>query len=220
MIFINYIFSIIYSWFEGADFQTKYFNLDIHRINELERKYKTILERARILYTLNRRAMFWAQLAHESGLKPISENLNYSAAGLLKVFPKYFNPITALQYARKPEMIANRVYANRMGNGSEQSGDGWKHRGRGFIQNTGKTQYKNLQYALNTPLLDYPELLLEEPTAMAAAIYFWTQNNLNRHADNDDIKTNTKRINGGLNGIQDRIIKYTILKQKLSAYLN
>jgi putative chitinase len=215
MSFINYIFSIIYTWFESKDFQAKSFNLDIAKIHELEKKYQTRLKKAGILDSKNRRAMFWAQLAHESGLKPINENLNYSAAGLLKIFPKYFNPVTALQYARKPEMIANKVYANRMGNGPELSGDGWKYRGRGFIQNTGKYQYKKLQYALNVPLLDYPELLLDEPTAMVAAIYFWTQNDLNRHADNDDIKTNTKRINGGLNGIQDRIIKYTLLKQKL-----
>jgi putative chitinase len=212
---INSIFYIIYTWFEGSLFQTKSFNLDISKIQELEKKYQTRLKKAGILDSKNRRAMFWAQLAHESGLKPINENLNYSAAGLLKVFPKYFNPVTALQYAKKPEMIANKVYANRMGNGPELSGDGWKYRGRGFIQNTGKYQYRKLQNALSVPLLDYPELLLDEPTAIVAAIHFWTQNDLNRHADNDDIKTNTKRINGGLNGIQDRTIKYTLLKQKL-----
>lgn len=168
---------------------------------ELAKKYKTLLSNNGI-NTQKRLAMFFAQLDHESGLKPISENLNYSADGLLKTFPKYFNSETAKEYARQPQKIANRVYANRMGNGSESSGDGWKFRGRGFIQITGKNNYIACGYANN------PDNLLNEVDAMVSAVWFWNQNNLNKFADLGDVKGCTKVINGGLNGLADRENKY------------
>ena len=168
---------------------------------ELAKKYRTLLNNNGI-NTQKRLAMFFAQLDHESGLKPISENLNYSEEGLLKTFPKYFTKETAKNYARKPEKIANRVYANRMGNGSESSGDGWKYRGRGFIQLTGKENYINAGY------VNKPDLLLNEADAMIVAVWFWTKNKLNSYADKGDVKGATRVINGGTNGLKDREEKY------------
>ena len=106
----------------------------------LQTKYKTLFEKYGLTTKL-RIAHFMAQIEHESGLKPIAENLNYSAQGLMQTFSKYFTTNDSLLFASKPEKIANRVYANRMGNGDEKSGDGWKYRGRGFIQITGKINY-------------------------------------------------------------------------------
>ena len=155
--------------------------------------------------TLNRVAGFIAQCAHESGAFSITkENLNYSAAGLLKIFKKYFTEATAAQYARKPEMIANKVYANRMGNGDEKSGDGWKYRGRGFIQITGKINYFQLANDTDLDCLKNPNLLLEEANAMISALWFWNKAGLNKLADKNDIKGITKRINGGYNGLEHR----------------
>lgn len=172
---------------------------------KLQEKYKTILDNAGINTPL-RLAHFMAQIEHESGLKPISENLNYSAQGLVDTFPKYFkNRIEATPYARKPELIANKVYANRMGNGSEASGEGWKYRGRGFIQITGKENYFRLANDTDLDCLKNPDLLLEEANAMISAIWFWNLRGLNSRADKDEIKSITKRINGGFNGLDHRI---------------
>lgn len=191
-------------------FKPKSFKVDINRILELEEKYKELLENAGILLSKRRRRHFWAQLTHESGLRPVIENMNYSASGLLRVFPKYFNPVTAYRFARKPEAIANRVYANRMGNGNEASGDGWRYRGRGFIQTTGKENYRELvKYGFDC--VSNPDLLLQEKNAMIAAIHFWTKNRLNVIADRDDIEALTRRINGGTNGLLDRKNKYNQL---------
>lgn len=170
---------------------------------ELRKKYRTILAEAEIRGTL-RLANFFGQLHHESALKPVSENLNYSQGALLRVFKKYFSVGNINQYARKPEKIANLVYANRMGNGDEASGDGWKYRGRGFIQLTGKDNYRMLSDATGVDYVDNPDLLLNEADAMMATIWFWQVNRLNELADNDNIGLITKRINGGLNGLEDR----------------
>lgn len=170
---------------------------------ELRNKYKAILDKAGI-NTPFRLAHFFAQLEHESGLKPISENLNYSADGLLRTFPRYFTTAQAREYARKPEAIANRVYANRMGNRAETSGDGWKYRGRGFIQLTGKKNYKALTDYAKVDYVANPDLLLNEADAMISAIWFWSTNNLNRFADKDDATGLTKAINGGTNGLEHR----------------
>jgi len=153
-----------------------------------------------------RKAHFLAQVAHESGgLKYSAENLNYSAQGLRSVFGKYFktNDIAAL-YARKPEKIANRVYADRMGNGNEASGDGWKFRGRGLIQLTGKDNYQQFAKDYGIDCVKNPDLLLEPQFALASACWFWQKRNLNTFADKDDILMVTKRINGGVNGLNDR----------------
>ena len=153
-----------------------------------------------------RKAHFLAQVAHESGgLKYSAENLNYSAQGLRSVFGKYFktNDIAAL-YARKPEKIANRVYADRMGNGNEASGDGWKFRGRGLIQLTGKDNYQQFAKDYGIDCVNNPDLLLDPQFALASACWFWQKRNLNTFADKDDIVMVTKRINGGVNGLNDR----------------
>ncbi|WP_417832769.1 glycoside hydrolase family 19 protein [Terasakiella sp.] len=171
---------------------------------ELAKKYKTLLNKNFVNMPL-RLAHFFAQIHHESNLRAISENLNYSAESLRKVFGKYFPSVeTANKYARNPEAIANKVYANRMGNGSEESGDGWKYRGRGFIQLTGKENYKLLSNATKTNYLENPDLLLNEADAMVAALWFWNIKNLNLYADRDDVKEVTRRINGGYNGLAHR----------------
>ena len=162
---------------------------------------------------------FLAQILHESGnLKYKSENLNYSAKALRSVFPKYFKTDEiANQYARKPEKIANRVYANRMGNGDEASGDGWLRRGRGLIQLTGTNNYKDCSKALNIDLMSNPDLILSNPeVCVKTACWFWNKNNLNELADKDDVKSITKRINGGYNGLDDR---NSILKKAKSVLI-
>lgn len=181
---------------------------------DLHKKYKTLFNSYNVNTPL-RIAHFMAQIDHESGLKPISENLNYSEKGLLKVFGKYFTPNQAKLYARKPEMIANRVYANRMMNDNEQSGDGWKYRGRGFIQITGKQNYLLLSKDTRIDYLNNPDWLLREPDAMISALWYWNKINGNKHADKDDIKTITKLINGGYNGLDDRKVKLTKWKNIL-----
>lgn len=181
----------------------------------LYEKYKTEFSKYKVNTSI-RIAHFMAQIEHESNLKPISENLNYSREGLLKTFPNYFNSKNVDLYVKKPEKIANKVYANRMGNGQESSGDGWKYRGRGFIQLTGLENYKALSISTNTDYKNNPDLLLNEPNAVICALWFWTIKGLNNFADQDDILTITKKINGGLNGLEDRKKKLTKWKHELS----
>ena len=153
-----------------------------------------------------RQAHFLAQVAHESGrLATVEENLNYSAAALQITFKKYFNSTNAVLYARKPEKIANLVYANRMGNGSENSGEGWKYRGKGLIQITGKDNHFACGQALGVDLISHPEMLLVslELAAMSAG-WFWAEHGCNELADNQDVLAITKKINGGTNGLDDR----------------
>lgn len=162
------------------------------------------------IYDINtplRAAHFIAQLAHESGsFKYRYENLNYSAKALRAVFGKYFpTDELAEEYARNPERIANRVYANRMNNGNEASGDGWKYRGRGLIQLTGKENYTKCGDTLKIDLVNKPDLLAQDANAaVAAACWFWDSRKLNGFADQDNIMTITKLINGGYNGLEDR----------------
>ena len=169
----------------------------------LQIKYKSLFEKYEVNTKL-RLAHFFSQISHESGLKPISENLNYSAQGLIQTFSKYFTTTEALIFARKPEKIANRVYANRMGNGDEKSGDGWKYRGRGFIQITGKINYFQLANDTDLDCLKNPDLLLQEANAMISALWFWNKAGLNKLADKNDIKGITRKINGGYNGLEHR----------------
>jgi putative chitinase len=156
--------------------------------------------------TPNRVAAFLAQCAHESGgFKALKENLNYQAASLCRVFPKYFpNMDVANQYAHNQEAIANRVYGGRMGNGPEESGDGFKYCGRGLIQLTGKQNYTKFAESIDTPIEDIPEFLGTFEGAIQSACWFWETNNLNQYADSGDILTMTKRINGGTIGLEDR----------------
>jgi putative chitinase len=160
--------------------------------------------------TPERVAAFLAQCAHESGnFKFLKENLNYKAESLCKVFPKYFPDINlAKDYEKKPEKIANKVYGNRMGNGDESTGDGFRYMGRGLIQLTGKNNYTLFAAAIDTPLEEIPEYLQTFEGAVQSACWFWEQNNLNQWADKKDIMTLTKRINGGTIGLEDRIKHY------------
>ena len=159
--------------------------------------------------TPQRVAAFVAQCAHESGgFRALKENLNYKAATLRKVFPKYFpNDAIANEYANKPNKqaaIANRVYANRMGNGPEESGDGFRYCGRGLIQLTGKENYTWFAASLEIPVEEAAEYLQTFEGAVQSACWFWETNNLNQWADKGDILTLTKRINGGTLGLEDR----------------
>lgn len=164
--------------------------------------------------TPQRVAAFLAQCGHESGGWTVfEENLNYSDKGLNGIFRKYFPTLESTAgYVRQPEKIANKVYANRMGNGPESSGDGWKYRGRGPIQLTGKDNYR----AFAKDMFEDWENLFENPDwvtsdkdfALMSAIWFWNKNKLNVQADSGDIKLMTKKINGGYIGLDDRIKHY------------
>jgi putative chitinase len=167
--------------------------------------------------TVQRVSAFLAQTAHESGgYRAIKENLNYQAASLMRVWPKYFpNMEVANQYAHNPEMIANRAYANRMGNGDEASGDGWKFCGRGLIQLTGKQNYQRYAESLQISLDEASEHLTTFEGCVQSAAWFWEANNLNDLADKGDIVTMTKRINGGTLGLQERTEHYNRALQVL-----
>lgn len=155
-------------------------------------------------------AAFLAQCAHESaGFTAIKENLNYKAASLRKVFPKYFpTDELAEQYAHNQEAIANRVYGNRMGNGDEHSGDGYAYCGRGLIQLTGHDNYKAFADSLSSSMEEIVEFLQTFEGCVQSACWFWETNDLNSLADAGDIKAMTKRINGGYIGLEDRIKHY------------
>jgi putative chitinase len=168
-----------------------------------------------------RLAHFLAQCAHESGgFKFVQENLNYSAQGLMGVFKKYFpNETLAKQFERKPNAIANRVYANRMGNGDFDSGEGSKFKGRGYIQLTGKDNYSAFDKVVSDNILENPDLVATKYPLLSAA-WFWNKNNLNALADKGatdlDVTAITKRVNGGTHGLADRITKFKTFKQLLS----
>ena len=159
-----------------------------------------------------RAAHFFAQTSHETGgFKAFSENLNYSAQGLQGIFGKYFPGTLEESYARQPEKIANRVYASRMGNGDEASGDGWKYRGRGALQLTGKSNYKAFAEYLKKPeLIDTPDLVATT-YAFESAMFFFDRNKLwsicDQGVTDASILALTKRINGGTHGLEDRKAK-------------
>ena len=152
---------------------------------------------------------FLAQCGHESGgFKALVENLNYGSKGLLGTFPKYFNLTTATQYERKPEMIASKVYGGRMGNGDESTKDGWKFRGRGYIQLTGKNNYMAFDKFVTENILENPELVATKYPLMSAA-WFFDKNGLwavcDKGATTEVVTSVTKRVNGGVIGLADRI---------------
>lgn len=185
--------------------------------------------------TPQRIAGFLSQCAHESGgFERLQENLNYSADGMAGIWPKRFavlgpdgKPVKkdgknqpnkfALALHRKPEMIANVVYSGRMGNGPTESGEGWKYRGRGLKQLTGKTNHSNCSKGLGVDLVDNPDLLLEPIYAARSAAWFWSTNKCNVYADAEDIEGLTRRINGGLIGIDDRKKRYASAMRSFSA---
>ena len=175
--------------------------------------WHSAMERCLPDYDINtpqRVAAFMAQCGHESGnFKFLKENLKYRAASLTKVWPKYFpNMDIANQYAGNEEKIANRAYANRMGNGPEESGDGWRFCGRGLIQLTGRNNYQNFADSIETDINDIPAYLATFEGAVQSACWFWETNKLNQWADKGDMLTLTKRINGGTLGLDDRIKHY------------
>lgn len=167
--------------------------------------------------TKARVAAFIAQTGHESlNFTALQENLNYSAKGLTRVWPKKFPPAIAAQYAHKPERIANRAYANRMGNSTEASGDGWRYRGRGLIQLTGKTNYSWFAESIETPLEDIPAYLETFEGAVQSACWYWETNNLNMWVDINDFDGLSDMINRGHKtpnigdaiGYSDRLSRY------------
>ena len=173
--------------------------------------------------TPRRIAAFIAQCAHESGnFNILKENLNYRAETLRKIFPKYFpTDEIAREYASKPnkqEAIANKVYANRMGNGDESTGDGYRYCGRGLIQLTGKENYSWFAASLSISVEEASEFLQTFEGAAQSACWFWETNGLNQFADRDDIVTLTKRINGGTIGLADRQKHYEHAKHVLGAH--
>jgi putative chitinase len=148
---------------------------------------------------------FLAQCAHESaGFTRFRENLKYSEEGLRKTFAKYFDAKTAHEYARKEEKIANRVYANRLGNGNEDSGDGWRYRGRGIIQLTGRSNYKTFGPKVGADLEAHPEDAETPAVAVKVALAYWNDRHLSEKADADDVVGITKGINGGTIGLEER----------------
>jgi putative chitinase len=167
-------------------------------------------------------AAFLAQCAHESGgFKAIKENLNYRPATLLALFKKYFDQPTAERYCAMPnkqEAIANRIYANRMGNGPEESGDGYRYCGRGLIQLTGKDNYTRYAQSLEISVEEASEHLTTFEGCVQSACWFWEANNLNQYADKGDILMLTKRINGGTIGLEDRIKHYNHALHVLGAH--
>ena len=159
---------------------------------------------------------FLAQCAHESGnFKHVRENLNYSAEGLVKVFPKYFSKETALWYARKPEAIANVVYGGRMGNGDKNSGDGWRFKGAGYLQLTGRVNFKAFaDHIGDANIMINPDLVATKYPLTSAAWFFetkklWKICDEGLHAD--VVKKVTYRVNGGYNGLTDRLSKTSVL---------
>ncbi|MEO0882154.1 MAG: SH3 domain-containing protein [Pseudomonadota bacterium] len=180
--------------------------------NELNESLLRTLNDVVAKYDINRTprrfSHFMAQIAHESAhFTRREENLNYSAEGLRDIFGKYFTTdADAEAFARQPERIANKVYADRIGNGSEASGDGWRYRGRGYIQLTGRENYRNIGSRLGLDLEDNPDQVANDPEiALAVAADYWDSRNINAAADADDVREVTRRINGKFNGIDDRI---------------
>ena len=188
----------------------------IYPLSKNIERYAGALDKAMLecgIDTAARARAFLAQVGHESSqLNRVEENLNYSAQALRKVFPKYFpTQQEAVMYAYHPERIANRVYADRMGNGSEESGDGWTFRGRGLIQITGRDNYASMSSLMGKDLTIWPDALLLPLDACRSAALWWKANGLNALADKlsgsgerKTFETITKRVNGGLNGIDDR----------------
>jgi len=156
-------------------------------------------------------AGFISNTAHESGgFKYVKENLNYSAASLMRVWPTRFPAHEIAQrYAMQPEKIANRAYADRMGNGDEASGDGYRFLGRGLIQLTGKNQYVAYSLACDNEALQHPEIVEQPKYAAESAGWFWNVNKLNTLADAQDVVGMRKRVNGGFNGLDDVQMKYS-----------
>jgi len=160
-----------------------------------------------LIYKINtplRLAHFLSQCHHESnGFRVVEENLNYSEKGLLKTFPKYFNEKSAEEYVFNKVRIASRAYANRMGNGDEEGQEGWRYRGRGYIQLTGKDNYSAFNEKTSDDLILNPDLVATKYPMLSAA-WFWDKNKINDICDNGSVEDVTRKVNGGLNGLKER----------------
>jgi putative chitinase len=169
--------------------------------------------------TPERQAAFIGQCAHESmNFTRLEENMNYSAEGLMKTWPSRFPTLeSAKPYHRNPEKIANKVYAGRMGNGPEETGEGWLYHGRGLIQLTGKDNYTLAGDALNMDFIHSPDYVLVPKYAALTAGWFWNKRNLNKEADAKDFTGMTKKINGGILGLDDRIAHIKHAQEVLTA---
>jgi len=169
--------------------------------------------------TPERQAAFIGQCAHESmNFTRLEENMNYSAEALMKTWPSRFPTLEVAQkYARNPEKIANKVYGGRMGNGTEETGDGWLYHGRGLIQLTGKDNYTLAGDALNMDFIHSPDYVLVPKYAALTAGWFWNKRNLNKEADAKDFTGMTKKINGGILGLDDRIAHIKHAQEVLTA---
>ena len=185
----------------------------LHGNKDWEEWYSAMLEILPMwdINTIERVAGFVAQCGHESrNFSVLTENLNYSAAALNKIFPKYFRRAgrDAQAYHRQPEKIANVIYANRMANGDSASGDGWRFRGGGILQLTGRYNYTEFAEDVDMSPEEAVDYVRTKKGALDSACWFWDENNLNKHCDNMDIVKMTKRINGGTIGLEDRIKHY------------
>jgi putative chitinase len=164
--------------------------------------------------TKKRLRHFLAQCAHESaGFTRFVENLNYSEPGLRKIFAKYFDAAAAHEYARQPEKIANRAYADRLGNGPETSGDGWRYRGRGIFQLTGRANYKTFGDKVGADLEANPDQAVKPEVAVKVALAYWNDRHLSEKADKDDVVGITKGINGGTIGLEERKVLLAKVKK-------
>lgn len=187
-------------------------NLDwVEPLEEVFRRYE--------INTPARQAAFIGQCAHESGnFTRLEEGLNYSAEGLMKTWPGRFPTLEiAKQYARNPEKIANKVYGGRMGNGTEETGDGWLYHGRGLIQLTGKDNYMLASDSLREDFIHSPDLILAPRWAAMTAGWYWNKRNLNKEADAKDFIGMTKKINGGTIGLDDRIAHIQHAQEAMTA---
>ncbi len=180
-------------------------NIEYSKVMELLNKYE--------INTPDRIAGFFAQCGHESGdFKVKVENLNYSADRLKAVFPKYFKTRDPNAYARKPELIASLVYGNRMGNGDESSKEGYKFRGRGFIQLTGKTNYTAFADSIGKSIDEAISYLETDEGSLESALFYWKKANCNKHCDSKNQTALCKSINGGTHGLDDRTKRFNKIK--------
>jgi putative chitinase len=198
------------------DFTVEKLHSCVHNNKEIELWYNAMVEYLPKfdIITPARVAGFVAQCQHESAdFTALQENLNYGAKGLMNIFKKYYpDEALAKSHERKPELIANRVYSSRMGNGPEASGDGWKYRGRGILQLTGRSNYTQCSRDLfgDDTLANDPDLLRTPEYAILSACWFWHKNGLNSICDKGDIVLLSKKINGGTIGLEDRIKHWNI----------
>ena len=161
------------------------------------------------LTTPARLAAFIAQCGHESGgFKFLEENLNYKPETLCRVWPSHFNEENCHEFSGNPEAIANTAYAGRMGNGDAETGDGWRYRGRGFLQLTGKANYEHVSSDLGFDFVSEPDAVATPEGAALTAAWFWKKHNLNHYVDNNDFTQMTKIINGGTIGLEDRVARF------------